>query len=61
MNSITPSVLIVRLDAIGDALTTAPLIAALRAHGMRVGIVLRPVNAQVFAPGALDRVHVTGN
>jgi ADP-heptose:LPS heptosyltransferase len=53
-------VLIVRLDAIGDALTTLPLIAALRRHGYRVGAVLRPVNAQIFAARALDRVHLAG-
>ena len=52
--------LIVRLDAIGDALTTVPLIAALRRHGFRVGAVLRPVNARVFSARALDRVHLAG-
>ncbi len=50
--------LIVRLDAIGDALTTAPLVAALRSRGLRVGAVLRERNAGVFAAAALDRVHV---
>lgn len=54
----SPSVLIVRLDAIGDALALTPLVAALRAGGSRVGIVLRPVNAQLFARGAFDQVHV---
>lgn len=54
----SPPVLIVRLDAIGDALTTVPLIAALRRAGYRVGAVLRPVNAQVFSPRALDRAYV---
>ncbi len=58
MATIPASVLIVRLDAIGDALTTVPLIAALRRYGMRVGAVLRPVNADVFSSRALDRVHV---
>ena len=52
--------LIVRLDAIGDALTTLPLIAALRRHGYRVGAVLRPVNARIFSARALDRVHLAG-
>ena len=58
MSSIPLSVLIVRLDAIGDALTTVPLIAGLRRYGMRVGAVLRPANAGVFSARALDRVHV---
>ncbi len=61
MATIPSSVLIVRLDAIGDALATAPLIAALRRYGMRVGAVLRPVNAKVFSARALDRVHVAGD
>lgn len=56
----SPSALIVRLDAIGDALTTLPLIAALRGRGFRVGAVLRPVNAQIFSARALDRVHLAG-
>lgn len=50
--------LIVRLDAIGDALTTVPLIAALRRRGLRVGIVLRKVNAGIFSTTAVDRIHV---
>ncbi len=58
MPDTSPSVLIVRLDAIGDALALTPLVAALRARGCGVGIVLRTVNAQVFAPGAFDRIHV---
>jgi ADP-heptose:LPS heptosyltransferase len=55
-----PSVLVVRLDAIGDALTVVPLIAALRTYGMRIGAVLRPANAQAFSHRALDRVHLAG-
>lgn len=54
----SPSVLLVRLDAVGDALTLVPVIAALRRRGCRIGAVLRPVNARVFSPRALDRVHV---
>jgi ADP-heptose:LPS heptosyltransferase len=58
----SPSVLIVRLDAIGDAVTLVPLIAALRAHDMRIGAVLNPANAEVFSKRALDRRHiVNGN
>lgn len=60
MASDSPSVLIVRLDAIGDALTVVPLIAALRRNGLRVGIVLREVNAGVLAAGAVDRIHIAG-
>ena len=61
MATIPPSVLIVRLDAVGDALTTVPLVAALRRHGMRIGAVLRPVNADVFSSRGVDRVHVARN
>lgn len=50
--------LIVRLDAIGDALVTVPLLAALRAHGCAVSAVLTERNAQAFAASALERVHV---
>lgn len=50
--------MIVRLDAVGDALTAVPLIAALRAHGVRVGAVLRPGNAHAYSAHACDRVHV---
>lgn len=56
----SPSVLLVRLDAIGDALTLVPAIEALRHHGFRVGAVLRPVNAAIFSGRALDSVHVAG-
>jgi ADP-heptose:LPS heptosyltransferase len=51
-------VLIVRLDAIGDALVTVPLAAALRAAGFSVSAVLSKANAQAFSPQAMDRVHV---
>lgn len=54
----SPSVLVVRLDAIGDALTLVPVIAAFRRHAFRIGAVLRPLNAQVFSRRALDCVHV---
>ena len=58
----SPSVLIVRLDAIGDAVTLVPLIAALRASGMRIGAVLKPENAEIFSRSALDCRHiVNGN
>ncbi len=54
----SPSVLIVRLDAIGDAMTLVPLIGALRAEGMRLGAVLRQANAEVFSTAALDCRHI---
>jgi ADP-heptose:LPS heptosyltransferase len=56
----SPSVLLVRFDALGDALTLVPLIAALRLQGLRTGAVLRPQNAQIFSQRALDCVHVAG-
>jgi ADP-heptose:LPS heptosyltransferase len=52
-------VLIVRLDAIGDALTLIPAVAALRRYGFRVGAVLRAVNSEVFSRRALDSVLVS--
>ena len=58
--SASPSVLLVRLDAIGDALTLVPAIATLRRYGFRIGAVLGPANAHVFSSRALDAVHVTG-
>lgn len=51
-------ILIVRTDGIGDALVLAPLIAALRAAGKTLGIVLSTRNAEIFAPGAFAEVHV---
>lgn len=50
--------LIVRLDAVGDALTAVPLIQGLRARGMRIGIVARPGNARAYAARAYDRLHL---
>ena len=54
----SPSVLLVRLDAIGDALAMTPLIAALRERGIPVSAVLRPANAHAFAERALDEVFI---
>lgn len=56
--STSPSAVIVRLDAVGDALTAVPLIAALRAHGFRVGAVLRPGNAHAYSARACDALHI---
>lgn len=50
-------VLLVRADGIGDALACVPLLAALRAAGHELGVVLQRENADVYAPG-VARVHV---
>ncbi|MEO6834674.1 MAG: glycosyltransferase family 9 protein [Candidatus Tumulicola sp.] len=52
----SPSVLIIRLDAIGDALALAPLLAALRAGAIPTDVVLRPENADIFSSRAVRRV-----
>jgi heptosyltransferase III len=54
----SPSVLIIRLDAIGDALALTPLLAALRADAIPVDVVLRRGNAGVFASRAVRRVVI---
>lgn len=56
----SPSLLIIRLDAIGDALALTPALAALRALAIPVDVVLRSANAHVFAPGAVRDVVVAG-
>jgi len=58
MASSSPSALVVRLDAIGDALAVTPMIAALREGGIPVAAVLRPTNADVFSRRALDERYV---
>ncbi|HEV3089960.1 MAG TPA: glycosyltransferase family 9 protein [Candidatus Cybelea sp.] len=60
MPKASSSVLIIRLDAIGDALALTPSIAALQRAGVPVDLVLRPANAAVFANGALRDVVVAG-
>ncbi len=52
------NVLIVRADGIGDALACAPLVAALRAGGHSLGIVLGTRNRDAYARRAFDSVHV---
>jgi ADP-heptose:LPS heptosyltransferase len=54
----SPSVLVIRLDAIGDALALTPLLAALRERGIPTDVVLRGVNAQVFSSRAARAVFV---
>jgi len=57
MPASSPSVLIIRLDAIGDALALTPLLAALRAKAIPVDIVLRPINAHVFSRRAARTIY----
>lgn len=52
MPKVSPSVLIIRLDAIGDALALTPLLAAFRRHAIPVDVLLRPENAGVFSTRA---------
>lgn len=52
MPEVSPSVLIIRLDAIGDALALTPLLAAFRRHAIPVDVVLRPENGGVFSTRA---------
>ena len=52
----SPSALIIRLDAIGDALALTPLLAALHAHEIPVDVVLHPANADVFSSRAAGRI-----
>ena len=53
MPKTSPSVLLIRLDGIGDALALAPLLAALRARDIPVDAVLSAQNVDAFAPSAL--------
>ena len=52
MPEVSPSVLIIRLDAIGDALALTPLLAALRRRAIPVDVVLRRSNAGIFSKAA---------
>jgi ADP-heptose:LPS heptosyltransferase len=51
-------IVLIRVDAIGDALVTTPLIAALRENGHEVGVVLSDVNADIFNEHAFAALHV---
>ena len=57
MPKVSASVLIIRLDAIGDALALTPLLAALRRRALPVDLVLRRANAArlCLAGGENDR------
>jgi ADP-heptose:LPS heptosyltransferase len=54
----SPSVLVIRLDAIGDALALTPLLAALRARAIPVDLVMRAVNAEIFSSRAARAIYV---
>jgi ADP-heptose:LPS heptosyltransferase len=53
----SPLVLIIRLDAIGDALALTPMLAAFRAADVPVDVVLRAQNAEVFSSRAARRIY----
>lgn len=54
----SPSVLVIRLDAIGDALALTPLLAALRERAIPVDLVMRAVNAEIFSSRAARTIYV---
>ena len=54
----SPSILVIRLDAIGDALALTPLLAALRERAIPVDLVLRGANAEIFSSRAAREVYV---
>ncbi len=60
MPKVSPSVLIIRLDGIGDALALTPLLAAFRRHAVPVDVVLARANAGVFSGRAARRSIVAG-
>jgi ADP-heptose:LPS heptosyltransferase len=59
MPGTSPSVLIIRLDAIGDALALTPMLAALHARAIPADVVLQPANAAVFSSRAARRIVVS--
>ncbi len=54
----SPSALIIRLDAIGDALALTPLLAAFRERGIPVDLVMNAGNAKIFAARAARNVFI---
>jgi len=60
MGRVSPSVLIIRLDGIGDALALTPLLAALRREAVPVDVLLQRANAGIFSSRAL-REPIAGN
>jgi len=53
MSQTSPSVLLIRLDGIGDALALAPLLAALHERAIATDLVLSHANIDAFALGAV--------
>lgn len=58
MPQTSPSVLVIRLDAIGDALALTPLLAALRERAIPVDLLLRAVNAGIFSSRAARAIYL---
>lgn len=58
MPQTSPSVLVIRLDAIGDALALTPLLSALCERSIPVDLVLRGVNAHIFSSRAVRGVYI---
>jgi ADP-heptose:LPS heptosyltransferase len=58
MPETSPSVLVIRLDGIGDALALTPLLAAFASDGVPVDLVLRAENAGLFTARAVRHVDV---
>lgn len=58
MRQNSTSVLVIRLDGIGDALALTPLLAALRECGARIDLVLRQENADIFTEAAARTVYL---
>jgi ADP-heptose:LPS heptosyltransferase len=58
MPETSPSVLVIRLDGIGDALALAPLLAAFASAGIPVDAVFCAANAAVFTPKAVRHVDI---
>ena len=54
----SPSVLVIRLDAIGDALALTPLLAAFRDRDVPVDLVMTEANAEVFTARAARSVFI---
>jgi ADP-heptose:LPS heptosyltransferase len=58
MPETSPSVLVIRLDGIGDALALTPLLAAFASDGIPVDLVLRAQNAGLFTARAVRHIDV---
>jgi ADP-heptose:LPS heptosyltransferase len=58
MAETSPSVLVIRLDAIGDALALTPLLEALAERAIPTDLVMTPANAEIFSARAARRVYV---